>query len=97
MTNTIIKIKSNPQPLFYGDVIQVNEEYFLIIQSDNNTLILIDLITGIFEWNRAMDPVEIESWSDLNTDTIRNYVKEFTGKKIEKVNASITINIETNK
>lgn len=99
MTNTTIKIdqvQKNIQPLFYGDVIRVNDEYFLIIQSDNATLILIELTTGIFEWNRSLDPVEIDSWPDLNTNNICNYVQEFSGKKIQKVNATITINIKAN-
>jgi hypothetical protein len=84
-----------PQALSYyngENIIKVDGQYFLIAQCDYGKMILF-VLENEMEWNRKDNPVKIDEWSKLNTETIKNYIPEFSGKTVTRVNATITIQI----
>lgn len=97
MTELVILNKQSQsiQKLSYYDgenVIKVDEQYYLIAQCDSGKIILFTIEDGM-QWNRKLDPVTIDKWANLTTDTIKDYFPEFIGKVVTRVNAKITIEI----
>jgi hypothetical protein len=97
MTTKIIITDTQPQvqelSYYNGEnIIKVDDQYFLIAQCDYGKMILF-VLENEMEWNRKDNPVKIDEWSKLNTETIKNYIPEFSGKTVTRVNATITIQI----